>query len=67
MPGSEEKSPWICHLCDHTGHGTEGRACSECFKIACARHMTIVSILNQASGLYELKRVCSACQFKAQR
>ena len=62
---SEEKSPWMCHICDYHSTIGEGLVCSECYKITCSDHISTKSVLNRDSGLYELKLVCVACQFKS--
>ena len=59
----EEKSPWMCHVCDRFSTIGAGIVCSECYKLACSDHATTATILNAASGLYELKMVCVECQF----
>ncbi len=66
MSHSDEKSLWICHICDYKSSATEGQACSECFKIACREHLVVATVRNQDSGLYELKQVCAECQFRKQ-
>jgi len=60
---SEEKSAWMCHVCDRFSTVGEGIVCSECFKITCREHVTTATVLNAESGLYELKMICVECQF----
>ena len=66
MPDSPETSPWLCHICNRKGSGSEGQACSECYKMTCPRHRQMTTVLNQVTGLYELKLVCSECRLRAQ-
>ena len=61
---SEERSPWMCHVCDHYSTIGEGLVCSECYKLTCNKHMTTATVLNAESGLYEFKMICVECQFK---
>jgi len=61
---SEEKSPWMCHVCDYRSTIGEGITCDECFMLTCNEHITTATVLNEASGLYELKKICVECQFK---
>ncbi|SDZ96806.1 hypothetical protein SAMN05660420_00906 [Desulfuromusa kysingii] len=61
---SEEKSAWMCHICDYHSTIGSGIACSECFKITCNEHITTATVMNPESGLYELKNICVECQFK---
>lgn len=63
---TEEKAPWLCHFCGYSSTIGEGQACSECYKIACPKHMCMTTILNPDSGLYEFKRICLECQLKKQ-
>lgn len=63
MTSEETNFPWMCHVCDYSSNVGEGLVCSECFKITCNQHMTIVSVLNPESGLYELNPICVECQF----
>lgn len=64
MTADDQKSLWMCHVCDYRSNIGEGQACDECYKITCNKHMTIITVLNPDSGLYELKHVCAECQFK---
>jgi len=66
MDSDNLQSAWICHVCDYSSNVGEGQTCSECYKITCNQHVTITSVLNPESGLYELKPVCVECQFKKQ-
>ncbi len=59
-----EKSPWMCHICDYRSTLGEGHVCSECYKITCNEHITTATVLNQESGLYEIRLVCVECRFK---
>ncbi len=61
---AEEKSPWMCHICDYRSTIGEGLVCSECYKITCRNHITTTSVLNRESGLYELKLICVECHLK---
>ena len=61
---SEEKSPWMCHVCDYCSTIGEGITCDECFMLTCNEHITTTTVLNEASGLYELKKIYVECQFK---
>ncbi|WP_029916530.1 hypothetical protein [Pelobacter seleniigenes] len=61
---AEEKSPWMCHICDYRSTIGEGLVCSECYKITCRNHITTTSVLNRENGLYELKLICVECHFK---
>jgi len=61
---SEEKSPWMCHVCDYCSTVGEGIVCDECFMLTCNEHITTATVLNEATGLYELKKICVECQFK---
>jgi hypothetical protein len=61
---SEEKSPWMCHVCDYCSTIGEGIVCSECFMITCNEHITTATVLNPETGLYELKMICVECQFR---
>ncbi|MDX2479797.1 MAG: hypothetical protein QNK24_05615 [Desulfuromusa sp.] len=61
---SDEKSPWMCHVCDHYSTTGEGLVCSECYKITCNRHMTTATVMNKESGLYEFQMICVECQFR---
>lgn len=63
---TEERSPWMCHICDYRSIVGEGLVCSECYKISCRDHITTTTGLNQDSGLYEIKLVCVECQFRKQ-
>jgi len=60
-----EKSPWICHICDHKSVNSEPVACSVCYKITCAMHLVHKTVLSRETGLYELQPVCVDCQIKA--
>ena len=66
MSNEPSQSPWMCHICDYSSTVGEGHVCSECYKITCSEHITISSVLNHQSGLYELLPICVACQFKKQ-
>jgi hypothetical protein len=61
---SDEQSPWMCHVCDYCSTIGEGLVCSECYKLACRDHMTTATVLNQQTGLYEIRQICVECQFK---
>lgn len=61
---SEESSPWMCHVCGYCSTVGEGLACAECYKLTCREHMTVATVQNPESGLYELKQICVECQFK---
>jgi hypothetical protein len=61
---SEEKSPWMCHICDYHSTIGEGLVCSECYKITCSEHIATTTALNENNGLYEIKLVCVECQFR---
>ena len=61
---SEEKSPWMCHICDYRSTVGEGIVCSECYKITCSNHITTATVRNEGSGLYELRMICIECQFR---
>lgn len=61
---SEEKSPWMCHICDYHSTIGEGIVCSECYKLTCREHITTTTALNEETGLYEFRQVCVECQFK---
>jgi len=61
---SEEKSAWMCHICDYYSTIGEGIVCSECFKITCNSHITTATVMNTESGLYELKKICAECRFR---
>ncbi len=62
---SEEKSPWMCHICNYCSTVGEGLVCSECYKLTCHDHMATATVLNKESGLYEIKQICVECQFRA--
>jgi hypothetical protein len=64
MNDSDSQSAWLCHVCNYSSNVGEGQACSECYKIACRQHLTISSVLNAESGLYELRSICVACQLE---
>jgi hypothetical protein len=64
MTAENNKTPWLCHICDYSSNIGEGQACCECYKIACHEHMTVATVLNSGSGLYELKQVCVECQLR---
>lgn len=55
-----EKSPWICHICDHSGLG-ESQSCALCYMVTCPAHLQIKMIFNKETGLYELLPVCLCC------
>lgn len=55
-----ERSPWICHICDHTGRGG-AQSCSLCYMVTCPAHLQIKAIYNSENGLYELQPVCLSC------
>lgn len=61
---SEESSPWLCHICDYRSNISEGLTCAECYKICCRQHVTVATVLNPQSGLYELQQICIECQLK---
>jgi len=61
---SEEKSPWMCHVCQYCSTIGEGLVCSECYMITCHEHILTKTVLNKESGLYELRLICAECQFK---
>ena len=61
---SEERSPWLCHVCGYSSTLGEGHACAECYKICCGKHLTVATVRNPSSGLYELQKICVECQFK---
>ncbi|WP_303721642.1 hypothetical protein [Malonomonas rubra] len=64
MNDDANHSPWMCHICDYCSNVGEGLVCSECYKITCPQHMTVASVLNPESGLFELKKICVECQLK---
>jgi len=64
MSADYEKSPWICHVCGYRSTRGEGIACEQCYKIACRKHLTIATIRNEETGLYELKQICVECRFR---
>jgi len=64
MSDDYEKSPWICHVCGYTSVVEEGIACDRCYKITCRRHLTVATVHNEDSGLYELKQICVECQLR---
>jgi len=61
---AEKKIPWMCHVCERFFTVGEGIVCGECFMLTCSEHITTATVLNQDSGLYELKKICAECQFK---
>ncbi|ORJ62505.1 hypothetical protein [Geothermobacter hydrogeniphilus] len=61
-----EASPWICHICDAKGSG-ESTACSRCYQVTCAAHLTHRSVYNPQSGLFELQPVCMACALNTEK
>jgi hypothetical protein len=61
---SDERSPWMCHVCDRYFTFGEGLVCSECYKLTCDQHMTTATVMNNESGLYELRMICVECQFR---
>lgn len=61
---SEEKSAWMCHICDYHSTIGEGLVCHECYKITCSQHISTTTVLNKENGLYEIKLVCVECQFR---
>lgn len=61
---SEENSLWLCHVCGYSSNIGEGQACAECYKICCRSHLTVATVLNPKSGLYELQLICVECQFR---
>lgn len=63
MSSGQEKSPWICHVCDYTDT-TESVACSVCYKVTCANHLVHKTLLNEETGLYEIRPVCVECTMK---
>lgn len=63
---SEEKSPWLCHICDYRSTVGEGPVCAECYKVTCRPHLTVATVLNNDSGLYELQQICLECQLRKQ-
>jgi len=66
MSTENDQSAWMCHVCNYSSSIGEGRACSECYKITCSKHLTITSVLDPETGLYQLLPVCVECQFKKQ-
>ncbi|NOY13398.1 MAG: hypothetical protein GXP51_06880 [Deltaproteobacteria bacterium] len=64
MSNEEQNSRWICHICDYSSTIGEGQACSQCYKIACPEHMTVSTVYNPATGLYELQAVCVECHLR---
>ena len=61
---NEEKSPWMCHVCDFTSKDTEPIACAFCYKVTCAIHLAHKTVMNEESGLYELQPICVECQIR---
>lgn len=59
-----EKSPWICHVCDTTGHG-EAQACAQCYMVTCAAHLQTKVVYNEESKLYVFQKVCQLCAAQA--
>lgn len=62
----ERNSAWMCHICDYCSTIGEGQICSECYKVTCGKHLKQVSVFNPDTGLYEFRKICVECQFKAQ-
>lgn len=63
---SDEKSPWICHVCGYRSNFGEGHVCSECYRITCKDHITRITVLNQETNLYEIRPLCIACRLQHQ-
>ena len=66
MSGADEKAPWLCHVCGYSSTIGEGQACSQCYKIACRKHLLTSTVLNPDSGLYEFRQTCVECQLRQQ-
>lgn len=63
MMSSEEKSPWICHVCDRRFTDGVAEACSVCYKTTCSQHLKKIPV-EQDSGLLILEPVCVQCQLE---
>jgi len=60
----QQKSAWMCHVCDLTSDKSEPIACAFCYKVTCALHLAHKTVLNKESGLYELQPICVECQIR---
>jgi len=57
----EERSPWICHVCDHKHVDGEAEACSVCYKTTCNLHLKRVPVETE-SGILVLQPICLYCE-----
>lgn len=60
---AEERSPWICHVCDRKYTDGEPEACSVCYQTTCTMHLKRVPVETE-SGILVLEPICLYCEMK---